>query len=152
MASLNQSSSPSSLASALTSGRTTFTTAPSGETAKQQGRVLLLVDAQAHAAPFENVAFAGDQVFDLLHAPARVRRADLDLAKMEPELTRRSLGQRHSDRDRIVVGGRFLDVADDIAVVDLGEPQIAGLQQGRIASPDAIEPRDVVLDIAGRVP
>src|SRR5262245_60246845 len=151
IASLNQSSSPSSLVSALTSGRT-FTASPSSETAEQQSRVLLLVDAQAHAAPFEKMPLAGDEVFDLFDAAADAGRPDLDLAEMEPELARRSFRQRHRNRYRVVAGDRFFDVADDFAVVDLGEVQVAGLQQCGIALPDAIEPRDVVLDVAGRVP
>ena len=91
--------------------------------------ILLRVDLQPHPAPFDEVAFAGHQVFDGADAAAGSRRADVDVAEMEPKLPRPGLGQRHRNGDRVVVGGRFLDEADDLAVVDLREPQIAGLQQ-----------------------
>src|ERR1700730_3169658 len=147
MASLNHSSSNSSLGSALMSG-TTFTALTSREALKEQGRILLLVDAQADAAPFHDVLLAGDQVFDRLDALARIPAADLDLAEMEPELARVPLRQRHGDRHGILAVDRLLDEADHFVVVDLREPQVARLQQCRIAAPDAIEPADIALDVA----
>jgi hypothetical protein len=61
---------------------------PLRQATEEQGRVLLRIDAQAHAAPFHDVALARDQVLDRLDAPARARRSDLDVADMEPELAR----------------------------------------------------------------
>jgi hypothetical protein len=62
----------------------------------------------------------------------RLRRTDLDLAEVEPEL-RGPRRQRDGDRDRVVAIDGFLDEADDLAVVDLREAQIAGLLQRRVA-------------------
>src|SRR5882757_8447206 len=105
MASLNHSSSLSSLGSTLMSG-TRFTSRASRAAAKQQGRVLLRVDAQADTSPFQDVALGGDQVFDRLDALPLIPSADLDVAEMEPELARAFIRQRHRDRDRILaVGG-----------------------------------------------
>src|SRR5215470_12292175 len=111
MASLNHSSSPSSLRSGLMSGAT-FTTPPSRRATKDEGRVLPLIDAQPDPAPFEEVPLAGHQVLDRLDALPRCGRSDLDLAEMEPELERTLLRQRHRDRDRIVAADRLLDEAD----------------------------------------
>ena len=43
---------------------------PSRVAAEQQRRILLLVNAQAHPAPLEHVALAGDEILDELHARA----------------------------------------------------------------------------------
>ena len=43
------------------------------------------------------VAFPGDEIFDGLDADDGCRRADVDVAEMEPELARSSLAQRHGD-------------------------------------------------------
>ena len=48
--------------------------------------------------------------------------------------------ERDRDRDRVVAVDRFLDEADHLAVVDLGEAQVAGLQQRRIVAPQPVEP------------
>src|SRR6266508_281321 len=130
----------------------TFTTRPSRQAAKQQRRILLLVDAQAGSAPFEDVPLAGDQVFDCLDALPQVPSTDLDVAEMEPELARARIRQRHRDRHRVGAVARLLDEADDALVVDLREAQLAGLQQSRIAPPDSIKAADIVLDIARLVP
>src|SRR4029453_1959866 len=111
-----------------------------------------LVDAQADPAPFEDVPLAGDQVFDRPHPLARVTRTDLDVAEMEPELPRSLFRQRDRDRHRVAAVGGLLDEADHLLVVDLREAQPAGLQQGRVAAPDAIEAADIALDIARLVP
>src|SRR6266436_518360 len=58
IASLNHSSSASSLGSALMSGAT-FTVRPSRQPTEEHGRVLLLIDAQANAAPLDRVLLAG---------------------------------------------------------------------------------------------
>src|SRR6516225_3807575 len=134
IASLNQSSSLSSLGAALMSV-TTSMARPSREAAEQQGGILLLIDAQTDAAPLEDVPFAGDQIFDGFDAPARGRWADLDLAEMKPELARSGLCQRHGDGHRIIACHRFLYETDDLVVVDLREAQIVGLQERRIVPP-----------------
>src|SRR5215510_5360280 len=106
IASLNQSSSLSSLGAALMSV-TTSMARPSREAAEQQGGILLLIDAQTDTAPLEDVPFAGDQIFNGFDAPARGRWADLDIAEMKPELARSGL-QRHGDGHRIIACHRFL--------------------------------------------
>src|SRR6266851_8810916 len=126
MASLNQRSSPSDFCSALISSMMFMARHPSRHATKQQGGVLLLVDQQTRTAPFDEVTFAGDQILDRAHAAARATRADLDIAEMEPEPARAGFGQRHGDRDRVVAGGRFLDEADHLAVVDMRKVQVAG--------------------------
>src|SRR5215469_7334145 len=151
IASLNQSSSLSSLAAALMSV-TTSMARPSREAAEQQGGILLLIDAQTDTAPLEDVPLAGDQIFDGFDAPARCRWADLDIAEMKPELARSGLCQRHGDGHRIVACYRFLNETDDLVVIDLGEAQIVGLQQRRIVAPYPVEATDVVFDIAGPIP
>src|SRR5712692_8958621 len=120
MASLNHSSSPSSLRSALMSGAT-FTAPPSRKATKHEGRVLLLIDAQPDPAPFEDVPLAGHQVLDRLDALPRLGRSDLDLAEMKPELERAVLRQGHRDRHGIVAADRLLDEADHLVIVDLCE-------------------------------
>ena len=71
-------------------------------TAEKQGRISVRIDAQADAAPFEYVPFAGDQVLDHAHAAAVVGRADLLRAEMQPELLR-AAGERNGDRDGVIV-------------------------------------------------
>src|SRR5215471_1013084 len=151
MASLNQSSSASRVG---TGGWrvSTFTTMLSWLTAEQEGGVALRVDAQAHAAPFERVALAGYQVFDRLDSVPRPGWTDIDVAKMEPELARPVLGQRHRHRHRILAIDRLLHVANDSSIVDLGEAKPARLQQRGIGAADAVKPADIVLDVAGLVP
>src|SRR5262252_6210180 len=151
IASLNQSSSLSSLAAALMSV-TTSMARPSREAAEQQGGILQLIDAQTDAAPLEDVPLAGDQIFDGFDAPARDRWADLDIAEMEPELARSGLCQCHGDGHRIIACHRFLYETDDLVVVDLREAQIVGLQERRIVPPYAVEAGDVAFDIAGPIP
>src|SRR6266436_6966228 len=151
MASLNQSSSPSSFASVLNSGAM-FTTRPSSrEAAEDESGVLIRVGAQPDPAPVEGVALAGHQVFDGADAAACARGADLDVAEMEPKLPRR-LRQCHRNRHGVVARNRFLDETDDLAVVDRGETQVAGLQQGGIALPHPVEAGDIVLDVSRLVP
>src|SRR5262245_51411582 len=151
IASLNQSSSLSSLAAALMSV-TTSMARPSREAAEQQGGILQLIDAQTGAAPLEDVPVAGDQIFDGFDAPARCRWADLDVAEMKPELARSGLCQRHGDGHRVIACHRFLYQTDDLVVVDLREAQIVGLQERRIVPPYAVEAGDVAFDIAGPIP
>src|SRR6266581_932870 len=145
IASLNQSSSLSSLGAALMSA-TTSMAQPSREAAEQQGGVLLLIDAQTDSAPLEDVPFARDQIFNGFDPPARGRRTDFDIVEVKPELPRSGLCQRHGDGHRIVARYRFLDEADDVVVVDLRKAQIAGLQERRIVPPYPVEACDVVFD------
>src|SRR5260370_3604927 len=142
IASLNQSSSLSSLGAALMSAITSMAQ-PSREAAEQRGGVLLLIDAQTDRAPLEDVPFARDQIFNEFDPPARGRRTDFDIAEMKPELPRSGLRQRHGDGHRIVPRHRFLDEADDLAVVALGEAQITSMQARRIVPPSAVHPADV---------
>src|SRR5262245_40893788 len=151
IASLNQSSSLSSFGAALMSV-TTSMARPSREAAEQQGGIPLLIDAQTDAAPLEAVPFAADQIFNGFDAPAWARWTDRDIAEMKPELPQSALGQRYGDGHRIVARHRLLDEADDLVVVDLGEAQIAGLQQRRIVPPYPVEATDVAFDIAGPIP
>src|SRR4030081_799097 len=120
IASLNQSSSLSTWASTLISG-TTFTVRPSREAAKQQGGVLVLIDTQSDAAPFEHMLLAGDQIFDRFDATPVVRRADLELPEMKPEFPWSSFCQCHRHSDCIMASYRFLDKPDHFTVVDLRE-------------------------------
>src|SRR5215510_16190262 len=71
---------------------------------------------------------------------------------MKPELPRSSLCQRDGDGHRVVAPYRFLDETDDPVVIDLGEAQIAGLQQRCIVPPYPVEATDVAFDIAGPIP
>src|SRR5712692_3122635 len=152
MASLNQRPSPSSFCSALISDTTFMARLSSRQTTKEQGGIPLLVNQQTNAAPFHGVTFAGDQVFDGAYPAAAADRADVDVAEMEPKLPRSGLGQRHSDRDSVIARDRLLDEADDLAVVDLREAQIARLQESRIAVPQLVEATDIALDIARLAP
>src|ERR1700730_7294279 len=151
IASLNQSSSLSSLGAALMSVATSMAR-PSREAAEQQGGILLLIDAQTDAAPLEDVPFAGHQIFNGFDASARGRWADLDIAEMKPELARSGLCQRHSHGHLIVACHRFLYKTDDLVVVDLREAQIVGLQKRRIGAPYAVEAGDKGLGFVCAVP
>src|SRR5262249_44905410 len=151
IASLNQSSSLSSLGAALMSV-TTSMARPSREAAEQQGGILLLIDAQTDTAPLEDVPFAGDQIFNGFDAPARGRWADLDIAEMKPELAWPGLCQRHGDGYRIIARHRFLYQTDDLVVVDLREAQIVGLQERRIVPPYAVEAGGVAFYISRPLP
>src|SRR5215831_9503766 len=71
---------------------------------------------------------------------------------MKPELPRSGLRQRHGDGHRIIACYRFLDETDDLVVIDLGEAQVADLQQRRIVAPYAVEATDVAFDIAAPIP
>src|SRR5262249_17438875 len=75
-----------------------------------------------------------------------------DIAEMKPELPRSDLRQRHGDGHRTIACYRFLDETDDLVVVNLGEAQIAGLQQRRIVPPYSVEAADLIFDIARPIP
>src|SRR5215211_8760407 len=129
-----------------------FMRCPSRIATEQESGVLRLIDAQADAPPFEQMAFAGHQVFNRSDAAARIRRADLEIAEMEPELARAMAGDRHRRRHRIVARDRLLDEADDLLVVHLHEAEIARLQKRGVLFADPVEPADIVGDVAGLVP
>src|SRR5258707_12904149 len=101
IASLNQSSSLSSLGAALMSAITSMPQ-PSREAAEHQGGVQLLIDAQPDSAPLEDVPFARDQIFNEFDPPARGRPTDFNIAEMKPELPQPGLRQRHCHGHRIV--------------------------------------------------
>src|SRR5256885_12961307 len=68
--------------------------------AEQQGRIAGGGDGQPHAAPFDGVPFAADQIDDRAHWPAVAVRADGDVAAVEPEGARPVTGERNGDTDR----------------------------------------------------
>src|SRR6202171_789031 len=103
----------------------------SSQTAKQQRGIAHRVDPQPHAAPL---------------APA-----DLDVAERKPEFVHLAR-QRDGRNDRVGLIDRFLDKADDVAVIDRNEAQLAGLLQRGVFAPGTVEVADVGLDIAGLVP
>src|SRR5262245_66046846 len=111
---------------------TTSTTRPLREAAEQQCRILLLINAQPNPAPFEDVPLARDQVFDKFYAPAPARWTDLDIDKIEPELTWSGPRQRHVNGDCIVTGQRFLDQADQPDIIDFGIPKMLVMTLGRV--------------------
>src|ERR1700730_834938 len=150
IASLNQSSSPSSLESTLMSAA--MFTAHSCKAAEDQGRISLLINAQAHPTPFDGVTLAGDQIFDCFDPAARAGRTDLDFPTMEPELPRLLLRQCHCNSHGIVVRHRFLHVADNLAVVDLRKTHVARLQQSSIGSANSIELSYLAVDVVRPIP
>src|SRR5258707_13708033 len=123
IASLNQSSSLSSLGAALMSAITSMAQ-PSREAAEQQGGVLLLIDAQTDSAALEDVPFARDQVFNEFDPPARGRRTGFDIAEIKRELAPSGLRDRHGAGHSIVPRHRFLDEADDPPLPASAEAQI----------------------------
>ena len=98
------------------------------------------------------MACAGGQVFDFAHALARARRADLDIAEVEPEFVRSRIGQRNGDRNRVVTGLRLLDESDDFCIVDLRKAQAVGLLQCRVAAAQPVQMADIALDVSRLVP
>src|SRR6266851_8456051 len=108
MASLNQSSAGSSGCSTLGIAVESTIYPPSLKATEQQSRVLFRTDAQPDPAPFGHDALPGDEILDSPDAAAGARRADLDVAEVEPELAWPGLAQRDRDRHRIVADGRFL--------------------------------------------
>src|ERR1700694_3590453 len=77
--------------------------------------------------------------------------ADLDVAEREPEFAHLAR-QRNRDNDAVGLIDRFLDEADNVAVIDGNEAQIACLLQRRIFPAGAVEIADIGLDIARLVP
>src|SRR5882757_2467506 len=153
MASLYQSWSTVSVAtrSLVSTLENTFMMAPSGHAAQQQRRIARGIDAQAHAAPFECVTLAGDEIVHGRDRTARFALAGLDVAKREPDLARIAR-QCDRGRDHIAPVGGLLDEADHIVVLDADEAQIGGLLQRQIAPPDPVERGDIGLDVAGLLP
>ena len=85
---------------------------------------------QPHAAPFDHVPLAGDQIDDR-RAPARA--SPLGPMAISPKWNQNVRGpwpfSAIATATALSCADRFLDEADDLAVVDLRETQIAGLQQ-----------------------
>src|ERR1700731_4416487 len=100
----------------------------SRQTAKEQCGITRRINPQADAAPLDGIAFAGDQILHCRDVTALAGNAYLDIAKRKPELMRLAR-QRDSDRDAVGLIDRFLDEADDVAVLDWHEAQLAGLLQ-----------------------
>src|SRR4029079_16877618 len=76
---------------------------------------------------------------------------ELDVAKRKPEFVDLAR-QRYCDGDGVGLIDRFFHEADDIAVVDRKEAQLAGLLQRRVFPARAVEIADVGLDVARLVP
>ena len=93
------------------------------------------------------MSFAGDQVFDSGDITTLAGDADLDVAERKPEFVRVAR-QRDSHHDAVGLVDRFLDKADDIAVIDRNEAQISGLLQGCVGPARAVEIANMGLDIA----
>src|SRR6185312_12606826 len=154
-ASLYQSSSLSRTAGADNSSASMdgirFMTVPSRQAAKEQSGIAHRVYPEPNAAPFERISLAGDQVFNGGDVAALAGDTDLNVAERKPESVRVA---RQSDGARHAVGliDRFLDEADDVAVIDRNETEIAGLLQGGVGPADAIEIANIGLDIAWLVP
>src|SRR5665213_4545303 len=127
----------------------TFMTAL-GVAFEQEGRIGGRVDVQADTVPLKQAAIAGDEIFDFAHRPARVRRADLGVAEVEPEAAR-LLGKRYDNGDGIAAVHRFLDEADHVRIVGLQEAEVCRLQQRRVFAADRIELAQIGLDVAGLV-
>src|SRR5262249_57052428 len=159
IASLNQSSSISSLGSTLLSslGSTLISAAAmfttrSCKAAKDECGIAFWLDPQAHPTPFDSMALSGNQIFKCLDPMARAGRPDLDLAEMKPELAWALFRERHRDRHGIILGDRLFHVADDPAIVDLRKPQVARLQQRGVGLANAIDLSDKAFDIPRPVP
>src|ERR1700733_771948 len=103
----------------------------SRQTAEQESRIAHRVDPQANAAPLDGGALAGHQVFKCSDIAAIAGHADLDIAERQPELVRLAR-QRDNGDDAVGLIDRFLDEADDIAVLDRNKAKIAGLLQRRV--------------------
>src|SRR5687767_6030984 len=88
----------------------TFTRAPSRFATEQQRGIAGGIDGEPHAAPFDGVALAGDEIDDGAHRFAVAVRADHDVAEVEPDAAGLR-GQRDCDRDRVVARDGFLDEA-----------------------------------------
>src|ERR1700674_1477461 len=153
MASLYQSSSPSRAVtgSSVASMDDSRFMEPSRQAAEEQGGIAHRIDPQSNAAPLHGISFASDQVFNRGDVAALAADADLDVAKRKPEFVHLAR-QRDGADDGVGLIDRLLHEADDIAVIDRNEAQLAGLLQRRVCPPGAVEIADVGLDIARLVP
>src|SRR5690348_3711918 len=94
---------------------------------------------------------AGREVLHRDDVPAGGLRADLEVAEVKPELPwflRECDGYGYR---RAVIGG-FLDEPGHVRIVHGHEMEVCGLQKGRMRPPGAVDPADVVLDVARRIP
>src|SRR5215510_1148375 len=124
---------------------------PSCDAAENEGRVVARVDAQPYAAPFEQQALAGRQILHFAHRLPGLARADVLVAEVHPEFLR-PVCDRDGAGDRVVAADRLLQEANDIVIVDLQELQFGGLLQRAVLAPDLVQPADIILDVARRVP
>ena len=108
-----------------------FTT-HSCKAAKDQGRIPLLIDLQAHPTPFDGVALPVTK-FSMDLTRWREPAGPISMSRVEPELLRTVFRQRHCNSHGIVVRHRFLHVADNLRVVDLRETQVARLNKAALA-------------------
>ena len=79
---------------------------------EEEGGIVARVDAQAHATPFQQTAFAGDEVFDLAYRMLRLA-TDQVVAEMQPKLLR-PVGKSDRAGDGVVAVHRLLQEADDV--------------------------------------
>src|ERR1700682_468016 len=115
---------------------------------EEQSGIAPRIDPQADTAPFDGIAFTGHQVFNRGDVAAIAGHADLDVAERQPEFVDVAR-QRDGDDDAVGLIDRFLDEADDVAVLDRNKAQIAGLLQRRVVAARAVEIAEVGFDIAG---
>src|SRR5262245_19143046 len=122
-----------------------------GATEEQRG-VFIRRNPQPHPTPFDRVAHTGVQVLDFANTPTFIRRANLDVTKVEPELARTGIVESDRYRHRVLAIYRLLHKPDHIAIVDLGKKHAARLLQGTVTAPKPAQIADVALDVAGQIP
>src|SRR5258705_12214952 len=118
----------------------------SRQAAKQVDGIADRIDPQSNAAPLDGIAFASDQVLNRGDVAAIPAGPELDVAKRKPEFVHLAR-QRYCDGDGVGLIDRFFHEADDIAVIDRKEAQLACLLQRRGFPAGAA----VVADVGGGV-
>src|SRR5258706_1387197 len=103
----------------------------SRQAAKQVGGIAQRIDPQSNAAPLDGIALARDQVLNRGDVAAVAAGPELDVAKRKPEFVHLAR-QRNRDDDGVGLVGRFFHEADDVAVIDWNEAQLAYLLQRRV--------------------
>src|SRR4051812_5768825 len=91
--------------------------APSRQATEQHSGVAHRIDPQPDAAPFDRIAFAGDQVFDGRDLEALTAGIDLDVAKRQPEFMDVAR-ERNRHRNGVGMVDRLLHKTDHVAVLD----------------------------------
>src|SRR5258707_14414680 len=101
---------------------------PSRQAAKEQSGITDRVDPQVNAAPLDRGSFAGDQILNGGDMTAFAAAPDLNVDERKPELMYVAR-QRDGSDYRVGHIDRFLDEADNIAIIDRNKAQLAGLLQ-----------------------